>query len=215
MKITYALPLIMLLLVFTTIGGVFAIWQYAELAPQNVQQNVNVSISVFDYPPEQILPGGDTETAPLGENHFKLIELVLWEDDKGYGLNINNNVVIHQYLKSHKVVYSNQKISGGNLKFILDSRNNTHGLYYCVEKISDTLYYCYTFDVNALSTASGTSEYITVYRTSLVKTDEWRATTTYEGVAQTKRLSELGASADSHSLSYSIDVTTWRLPFTQ
>ena len=215
MKIVRFLPLLVCFLIIITVGGTYATWKYAELAPQNVQQNVNVSISVFDYPPEQILPGGDTQEAPLGENHLKLVDLVLWEDSKGYGLNLNDNVLIHQYLKSHKVVYSNQKISGGNLKFILDSRNNTQGLYYCIEKVSDTLYYCYTFDVNALSTASGTSEYITVYRTSLVKTDEWRATTTYEGVAQTKRLSELGASADSHSLSYSIDVTTWRLPFTQ
>ena len=215
MKILRFIPLLVCFLIIITVGAAYATWKYAELAPQNVQQSVNISLSVFDYPPEQILPGGDTETAPLGENHFKLIELILWEDDKDYGLNINNNAVIHQYLKSHKVVYSNQKISGGNMKFILDSRNNTHGLYYCVEKVSDTLYYCYTFDVNALSTASGTSKYITVYRTSLVKTDQWKATTTYEGVAQTKRLSELGEAPDSHSLSYSIDTTTWRLPFTQ
>ena len=215
MKILRFIPLLVCFLIIITVGGAYATWNYAVLAPPNVQQNVNISLSVFDYPPEQILPGGDTETAPLGENHLKLIELILWEDDKDYGLNINNNAVIHQYLKSHKVVYSNQKISGGNMKFILDSRHNTHGLYYCVEKVSDTLYYCYTFDVNALSTASGTSKYITVYRTSLVKTDQWKATTAYEGVAQTKRLSELGESPDSHSLSYSIDTTTWRLPFTQ
>ena len=215
MKILRFIPLFVCFWIIITVGGIYATQEYAELAPQSVQQNVNISLSAFDYPPEQILPGGDTETAPLGENHFKLIELVLWEDDKDYGLNINNNAVIHQYLKSHKVVYSNQKISGGNMKFILDSRHNTHGLYYCVEKVSDTLYYCYTFDVNALSTASGTSEYITVYRTSLVKTDQWKATTTYEGVAQTKRLSELGESPNSHSLPYSIDITTWRLPFTQ
>ena len=150
MKILRFIPLLVCFLIIITVGGVYATWKYAGLAPQSVQQNVNVSLSVFDYPPEQILPGGDTETAPLGEDHFKLIELILWEDDKDYGLNINKNAVIHQYLKSHKVVYSNQKISGGNMKFILDSRNNTHGLYYCVEKVSDTLYYCYTFDVNAL-----------------------------------------------------------------
>ena len=66
-----------------------------------------------------------------------------------------------------------------------------------------------------LSTASGTDEYIPAYRTSLVKTDEWKATVSYEGVAKTIRLSDIGVSADSQSLKYSIDVTTWRLPFTQ
>ena len=209
------LSLLMCFLLVISIGGVYATWKYAELSPQNVNQDVVVSILEFEYPPEQILPGGDTQEAPLGENHLALTQLILWEDDKGYGLNINDNVVIHQYLKRNKVVYSNQKISGGNLKFILDSRNNTHGLYYCIEKVSDTLYYSYTFDINHLSTYAGTTEYITVYRTSLVKTDEWRATVSYQGIAQTKRLSDLGVSADSHSIAYSIDVTTWRLPFTQ
>lgn len=214
MRIKYvslALCLIMLL----SVGGVFATWKYAELSPDEISQEIGISLSVFDYPPEQVLPGGDTVEAAIGENHNKLIELILWENDKGYGLNINNNVLIHQYLKSHNVVYSNQKISGGNLKFILDPHNNTHGLYYCIEKIDNNLYYCYTFDINHLSTASGTTEYITVYRTSLVKTDIWRATTSYEGIAQTKHLSDMGVSADSQSLKYSIDVTTWRLPFSQ
>ena len=208
------LSLLMCLVMIFTIGGAYATWSYSTLPPQAQEQNVSVSLNVFEYPPEQILPGGDTEEAPLGENHLALTQLILWEEEKGYGLNINNNVLIHQYLKQNKVIYSNQKVSGGNLKFILDPHNNTHGLYYCIEKVSDTLYYSYTFDVNHLSTASGTNEYIPVYRTSLVKTDEWRATVSYEGVAQTVRLSDIDVSADSQSLKYSIAVETWRLPFT-
>ena len=198
-----------------SIGGVFATWKYAELSPEEENQEIGMSLSAFEYPPEQILPGGDTTGAEVGENHNKLIDLVLNEAKKGYGLNINNNVLIHQYLKNNKVIYSNQKISGGNLKFILDPNNNTHGLYYCVEKVNDSLYYCYTFDVDSLATASGTDMYIEVYRTSMVKTDKWRATTSYLGVAQTKSLSDMGVSADSQALKYSIDVTTWRLPFNQ
>ena len=212
MKIKY-FSLLLCLLTILSIGGAFATWKYADLSADEVNQDLSLSLSVFEYPPEQILPGGDTEQAQLGENHLKLVELVLWEDKKGYGLNINNNVLIHQYLKNNKVVYSNQKISGGNLKFILDPHNNTHGLYYCVEKIDNSLYYVYTFDVDELATASGTTEYITVYRTSLVKTDEWRSTVSYLGIAQTKSLSSMGVSADSQSLRYSIDVTTWRLSF--
>lgn len=214
MKIRY-IPLALCLLMALTVGGVFATWKYAELSPTEVDQGVNLSLSVFEYPPEQILPGGDTEQAPLGENHLALIDLILFEDVKDYGLNISNNTVIHQYLKSHTVVFSNQKISGGNLKFILDPTNNTHGLYYCIEKVDNSHYYCYTFDVDALVTASGTTDYITVYRTSLVKTDEWRATACYEGIAQTKKLSDMDESADPKSHPYSIDVTTWRLPFSQ
>lgn len=100
---------------------------------------------MFEYPPEEILPGGEMEDAELGESHFALIDLILNERDKGYGLNYSNNVVLHRYLKNQPVVYSNQKVSGGNLKFILDPKNNTHGLYYCIEKVSDTEYYIYLF----------------------------------------------------------------------
>ena len=138
------------------------------------------------------------------------MRLILEESDKGYGLNISNNVLIHQYLKNHDVIYSNQKTSGGNLKFILDPQNNTHGLYYCIEKVSNTEYYCYTFSTDELSTAGGTSVEIPAYRTTLLKTNKWEATTTYFGYAKTKSLRDLGESASSHSIAYSIDVTTWR-----
>ena len=211
------LSLILCIVVIFSIGSAYATWKYACLSPAEKDQSIDISLSVFDYPPEQILPGGDTEQATPGENHNKLIDLILNEAQKGYGLNIGSNVLLHSLLRQNKYVYSNQKVSGGNLKFNIDPKNafNTYGLYYSLEKVSDTLYYCYTFEINALSTASGTSQYITVYRTSLVKTDKWRAPVSYEGVAQTVKLSDLGVSADSQSLRYSIDMASWRLPFDQ
>ena len=166
-------------------------------------------LSLFEYTAEEILPGGELEEAPLGENHFALIDRILNEKDKSYGLNINNNVLLHTYLRRQKVVYSNQKVSGGNLKFILDPKNNTHGLYYCLEKVSDTEYYAYTFSTNELSTASGSSIEIVAYRTTLLKTDKWRPTTSYQGYAKTKSLRDLGESADPNTIGYSIDVSTW------
>ena len=48
MKITYALPLIMLLIVFVTIGGVFAIWQYAEFGPNPQKVEITVDMDEFD-----------------------------------------------------------------------------------------------------------------------------------------------------------------------
>ena len=211
------LSLILCLVVILSIGSTYAAWKYAGLSPAEKDQRIDVSLSVFDYPPEQILPGGDTEQASPGENHHRLIDLILNEAEKGYGLNIGNNTLLHSLLRKDKYVYSNQKVSGGNLKFIIDPKNafDTFGLYYCLEKVSDTLYYCYTFDIDALSNASGTSQYITVYRTSLVKTDKWSAPVSYKGVAQTVKLSDLGVSADSQSLKYSIDMAGWRLPFDQ
>jgi len=58
--------------------------------------------------------------AELNENHLRLLDLVLNESDSGYGLNYSNTVLLHKYLKLQSVVYSNQKTSGGHLKFILD-----------------------------------------------------------------------------------------------
>lgn len=207
----FLLPLLCLVTVFS-VGGVYATWAYAEISPTPAEQGMNVSLNVFDYPPEEILPGGDNdEELTLGENHYVLIDLIFNESNKGYGLNISDNALLHQCLKKQPVVFSNQKVSGGNLKFILDPKNNTHGLYFCLEKVSDTEYYAYTFSTDELSTASGTNIEIAAYRTTLVKTDEWRATKSYLGYAGVKRLSEFGVSADPQCIQYSIDVSTWHL----
>ena len=168
------------------------------------------TLGEFGYAPEEVVPGGEHE-ATLGENHLILIDLVLNENDKGYGLNINSNVLIHQYLKNNKVIYSNQKISGGNLKFILDAQNNTHGLYYCIEKVSATEYYCYTFSVTDLEKYTDTQTEIVAYRTTLLKTDSWQATLSYIGYAKTIPLSSKGISADPKCLDHSIDVNTWHV----
>lgn len=118
---------------------------------------------------------------------------------------------MHSYLKKQPVVFSNQKVSGGNLKFILDAKNNTHGLYYCLEKVDDATIYVYTFSVDELSTASGSNNEITAYRTTLEKTDKWRATKSYLGYAKTKNLRDMDVSADSNTIGYSIDVASWHL----
>lgn len=197
------------LFLIVSIGGVFATWKYAEVPAAAVEQSVGLSLSVFNYPPEEILPGGDMEEALLGENHFALIELILNERSKGYGLNYSDNTILHQYLERQTVVYSNQKVSGGNLKFILDPKSNTHGLYYCLEKVSETEIYAYTFSTEALATAGGSNVEIVVYRTTLAKTDQWRATTSYLGYAKTRSLRDLDVSADPNTITYSIDVSTW------
>ena len=197
------------LFVIVSIGGVFATWKYAEIPTASVEQSVNLSLSVFTYPPEEILPGGTMEEAELGMDHFGLIDLILNERSKGYGLNYSDNTILHKYLDRQTVVFSNQKVSGGNLKFILDPKSNTHGLYHCVEKISETELYAYTFSTDALATAGGSNVEILVYRTTLAKTDRWRATTSYAGYAKTKSLRDLDVSADPNTIAYSIDVSTW------
>ena len=86
------LPLICIMLVLST-GGVYATWLYAGSPIQPAEQEMMLSLAVFEYKPEEILPGGEMEEAVLGEDHYGLIDLILNEREKGYGLNISNNVV--------------------------------------------------------------------------------------------------------------------------
>ena len=190
------------LFVLSSVGGVFATWYYTHENATNAQATLSVSLSDFEWKPEEILP---TESE-IGENHLALIELILNESNKGYGLNYDNKHVLEGYLDKYGIVFSNQKVSGGNLKFVSDETNQ---LYYCVERISDTVYYAYTFSFSDLNSVKGTATVMPVYRTVLEKTDIWRATRSYFGYAQTKLLRDFGAENTPGTLEYSIDVSTW------
>lgn len=207
------LVLCLCLLSVLSMGGVLATWVYCIAPPAPTGSSMTLALSPFEYAPDEVLPGGGSSTGEvqLGENHFKLVDLVLNEDSKGYGLNINNNVLLHRYLRNDGYVYSNQKVSGGNLKHILDPSQNTHKMYYCLKRISDTEYHCYTFSTDELEAAGGTEAEITAYRTVLIKTDIWRATTSYKGSALTMKLSDFGLSADPNAIPYSINIDSWHV----
>ena len=190
------------LFVLASVGGVFATWYYTYDTAQNVQQDLSVSLSEFEWKPDEILP---TESE-IGENHLALIELILNENNKGYGLNYDNKHVLEGYLDKYGLVFSNQKVSGGNLKFVSDETNQ---LYYCVEKISETIYYAYTFSFSDLNLVKGTAAVMPVYRTVLEKTDIWRAPRSYFGYAQTELLRAFGEENTPGTLEYSVDVSTW------
>ena len=203
--------LLLALLLLVSVGGVYAVWQYAE-PPYPATENFDSHVGLFDYTPEEVLPGGDSNEKPVtpGANHYGLIDLILNEADKGYGLNINQKPVLHNCLKTQRVVYCNQKVSGGNLRqHILVEAASTHGLYYCIEKISDTEYHAYTFSMDDLEAAGSATVEIAAYKTILIKNTKWEATTSYLGHAMTRSLRDLGVSADSGTIGYSIDVTTW------
>lgn len=206
------LSLVLALVLLLTVGGVYATWTYTLGYTEPKSQELGVSLSVFDYPPDEILPGGDQNDEPVtpGANHFALIDLILNESNKGYGLNYSDNVLLHQYLRSDRVIYSNQNVQGGNLKFLLDDKNNTQGLYYCIKWVSDTEYHVFTFSKDDLATAGGSAVEIAAYKTILKKNTKWEATTSYLGYALTYSLYDLdvepGQQADIH---YSIDMEQW------
>ena len=189
------------MLLALSLTGVYATWSYFD-PPESLENELDVGMGLFEWKPEEILP---TESK-IGENHMALIELILNESKKGYGLNYDKKQVLESYLNSKGIIFSNQKTTGGNIKFVSDA---TSQLYYCVEKVSDTLYYAYTFAYDDVNAAKGTTDKIPVFRTALEKTDKWRAPKSYFGYALVKHLSAFSASAVSGELSYTIDPSTW------
>ena len=185
------------LLILFSIGGVFAIWVYVRDHVEEAGGDLSVALNEFAWKPVDILP---TESE-LGKNHLALIELILNENNKGYGLNYDKKHVLEQYLNSEGIVFSNQKTTSGNLKFVSDE---TKQLYYCIVKISETEYYAYTFAKADVASAMGSNTKIPVYRTILQKTNRWEAPKSYFGYAKTASLRSFGASNVSGELAYSI-----------
>ena len=201
-RVLRCIALFCCVVILGSFGGVYATWLYAQANADSIEANVDSDLVEFVWKPENLLP---TESQ-IGENHLALIDLIMNEKSKGYGLNYDKKNVLESYLNDEGYIFSNQKTSGGNVKFVSDDTNQ---LYYCIEKVTDTMYYAYTFAYSELAAAGGTSSTITVYRTVLEKTDKWRAPRSYLGYAPTIKLSDMGASNMSGTLRYSIDFREW------
>ncbi len=201
---------VLLCLSFLSIKSVYATFQFAGLPPDPGQTDLRLDIITFEYKPEEVLPGGGTgggesgeggTTAPLGENHLKLITNLV--DEKDYGLNATKKPVIHELLDNPgDIVYSDQNVTGGNLKHIMPSfSSETEKLYFVITKISDTEYHAFTFTASDRLLPIGTD--IAVYKTIMRKDGKgvWAATSSYKGYAKVNA---------PGIVSRAIDVSTWR-----
>ena len=190
--------LILLLLLCT--GGVWATWIYAESPASGQGFGVGMGMSVFDYPPEEIVPGGSVE-APLGQNHLALIEMIL--NEVSYGLNATKKPIIHNTLQQPgDVIYCSQTVQGGNLKHLMiDGVEASEQLYFVITEVSDTEYHTFTFLNSDLNYVIGTE--IPVYKTIMVKGEngKWTAPKSYKGYAKVNR---------PQQVSKGIDVTSYR-----
>ena len=99
--------------------GVYAGWLYTGPVDDSTS-TVDVSLGVFEYKPEEVLPGGD-EATKLHENHNNLVNNIVNHID--YGLNATKKPIVRKLLEDGAgVVYCDQNVSGGNLKhMMLDS----------------------------------------------------------------------------------------------
>ena len=198
-KTKYVLPALLVILALL-VGGAYATWEYARQPATPVDEDLPLGMDVFDYKPEEIIPGGDVE-APLGENHLALIEKIL--NEPSYGLNATKKPIIHNVLKSNNVIYCDQNVQGGNLKHLMiDDSVNTERLYFVISKASDTEYHAFTFSYYALREGEEGSE-IPVYKTVLEKGEngKWTAPRSYIGYATI---------IDPGIVSVAIDYRTWR-----
>jgi hypothetical protein len=198
-------PIFICILVFSIllvffIPGVFAFWGYGSPIPGE-PASFAASLMEFGYKAEEVLPGGGSVSAPVGENHLALIEKIL--NEPSYGLNATKKPIIHNTLSyPGAVIYCDQKVQGGNLKHLMiDRTSNAEKLYFVVSEVSDTEYNIFTLVANDLKGSIGSE--IEVYKTVVVKgTDnKWKATVSYHGYAKI---------VSPGKVSRAIDVSTWR-----
>ncbi len=195
--------IIAILLLIVSIGGVYASWYYYLEPTPTGQRQLGINMGVFEYAPEEVLPG-DKEATNLHENHFNLITNIVSHND--YGLNATKKPIVRELLEDGVlVVYSVQNVSGGNLKHMMLDSSDVESLMFAVAYYSDTEYHAYTF--SGIKVKSGNEGVvIEVYKTIIVKENgKWYAKTSFAGTATISAVE-----ASDGATHVSIDVNTWK-----
>ena len=147
------------------------------------------------------MPGDEQDT--VGANHQIIIENVV--DNLKYGLNSTHKPIIKDLLLDDHigVAYSQQHVTGGNLKKLVSGVSSADALEFAVEYESDTTFVIYTFSKPMLEEADE-GAYIEAYKTYIVyENGKWEATTSYLGEAPVVYSTPQGSFR-------SIDVKNWR-----
>ena len=111
------------------------------------------------------------------------------------------------YVVDDGLIYSEQHVSGGNLKHLLIDGTSAHALLFQVEYVSDTEYLVYTY-VNGDAYTYGIGDEIEVYKTVISKdSGKWVATLSYKGKAEVMRFSTQNKNIRV------IDSETWHYSF--
>lgn len=183
-----------------SISVVSASWLYSFGNVQSQEKVMELEMNVFDYAPEEVLPGDDNTS--IGENHLTLLEIIA--NHASYGLNATHKPIIHNYMTAPgALLYCDQNVKGGNLKHLMiDNISSSNRLYFIVEMVSETVYNVYTMrmydiDYNAVGVE------IEVYKSLMVRNEKgvWAPTYSYQGYARIN---------DPSVVSRAVDVTTWR-----
>jgi hypothetical protein len=109
-------------------------------------------------------------------------------------------IVLNLLLKEKGVVYSDQKVSGGNLKHMLLGSSDVDKLMFVMQYVTDTEFAAYTFSGNDAVYAN-MDAYISVYKTQIIYQDgQWESVRSFTGQAKVFRPA---------TVDISVNVETW------
>ena len=187
--------LLSLLLLLSSIGGVYAAWTYALSSANPVEEGILHILEDFYYKPEDILP---TETP--GQNFMDLLNSIL-ENDKN-GLNSKKDSY-ENAIKNDKdgLLHCKENITGGNQKHLFVTEANRL-LAFIAEYISDTEFHFYMYTESDAVNGVSNSARIKVFKTIVHYIDgTWVAEESQFGYATAAYFA--GTSIES------IDVYSW------
>ena len=199
------LILIMSIVSLVSVGSVSAQWLYFDTnANLDISEDLDLSLSQYEFAPEEVLPD---QEAPLGQNHYQIVNNIT--NHMTYGLNADGKKSIVKKLLFEdglKVVYSEQKVTNGNLGHMIKTDSSDLVQFAVVYQNYDFLI-AYTFLDNYLTSDNAdSSKIIDVYKTEIIydTTQEmWIATRSFLGTAPVKRVR-----VNNQQL-ISIDVDNW------
>ncbi len=191
--ISKRLPLIILVIILMLCPLVVSLnaeWIYPDMSLSlEKDSDINVELIEFEYTPEEILPGGNNnEQVQVGQNHLLLIKNVV--DHVTYGLNATSKPIVRELLEDGATaVYSNQNVSGGNLKHMLIQDSSMEALDFAVKYETSTFYSTFTFESKWISSNSNVGKEIDVYKTDMIyENGTWVAKRSYKGTAKVARV---------------------------
>ena len=206
MNFKHLLALIMVIASLLSVGGVSAQWIYLDAnANLDISEELDLTLSQYEFAPEEVLPDKEAE---LGQNHYQLVNNIV--NHVTYGLNADGKKSIVKKLLLEDnvgVVYSEQQVSGGNLKKMLVQDSSSDLVQFAVAYQNYDFLIAYTFlDTYLTSSNANSGKIIEVYKTEIIydtTQGKWIATRSYLGTAPVKRVTA------SNKQIISIDVTKW------
>ena len=179
-------------------SSVNAKWFYGASLPV---ESISTSYKLVDFYWEGSgnLPGDEQDTE-YGENHMELLQKVI--NDLRYGLNAEHSI-LHNYLEEMgDILYSEQQVSGGNLKHLMIDGTGAYALLFQIEFVSETEYNVYTYKQEDTEDYK-IGENIEVYFTKVSKINgKWDGVKTEIGVA---KLCE----TNNKKVPRAVDTSTW------